>query len=249
MEWTSNATVLGSRRHGESSVILEVMTRERGRHLGMVRGGRSRRMRPLLQVGNTLTVTWRARLDEHLGLFAVDGETLRGAQLMDQPAAMLAIQLCASHLRLLPERDPHARLHDMLDLVLENCEDTQTLGALVARFELMMLEELGFGLDLSKCAGTGSHQNLIYVSPKSGCAVSEEAGEPYKAKLLPLPAFLSGSLDSAHIKQVNEAFALTGFFLERNVWTPRAVRPPDGRDDLIKRFAKAAKADETGEPA
>lgn len=249
MEWTSSATVLGTRRHGESSVILEVMTRERGRHLGMVRGGRSRRMRPLLQVGNTLTVTWRARLDEHLGLFQVDGQTLRGAQLMDLPAAMLAIQLCAAHLRLLAERERHTRLADMLDLVLENCSDTLTLGALVARFELMMLEELGFGLDLSKCAGSGSHDNLIYVSPKSGCAVSEEAGEPYKDKLLPLPAFLSGSLDSAQMQQIDEAFALTGFFLDRNVWTPRAVRAPDGRDDLIKRFRKAAKASETGEPA
>lgn len=249
MEWTSSATVLGSRRHGESSVILEVMTRERGRHLGMVRGGRSRRMRPLLQVGNTLTLTWRARLDEHLGLFQVDGETLRGAQLMDQPAAMLAIQLCAAHLRLLPERDPHARLHDMLALMLDNCEDTQTLGALAARFELMMLEELGFGLDLSRCAGTGTRENLIYVSPKSGCAVSQAAGEPYKDRLLPLPAFLSGSLDSARIDQIEQAFALTGFFLDRNVWTPRAVRPPDGRDDLIKRFRKAANARQTGQPA
>lgn len=244
MEWTSKATVLGSRRHGESSVILEVMTRERGRHLGMVRGGRSRRMRPILQVGNTLTVTWRARLDEHLGLFQVDGETLRGAQLMDTPTALLAIQLCAAHLRLLPERDPHARLHDMLDLVLANCDDTITLGALVARFELMMLEELGFGLDLSKCAGTGAQDDLVYVSPKSGCAVSKTAGEPYKARLLPLPAFLSGSLEGARIEQIEQAFKLTGFFLDRNVWTPRAVRPPDGRDDLIKRFRKSANAGE-----
>jgi DNA repair protein RecO (recombination protein O) len=122
MEWTANGIVLGHKKHGESSLILEVMTRDRGRHMGLVRGGRSRRMAALLQVGNTLSLTWRARLDEHLGLFQVDGETLRGAQLMDEPVALLAAQLCASHLRLLAERDPHAGLFDMLELILNHHE-------------------------------------------------------------------------------------------------------------------------------
>lgn len=237
MEWTSSATVLGHRRHGESSLILEVMTRERGRHLGLVRGGRSRRMAALLQVGNTLSVTWRARLDEHLGLFQVDGETLRGAQLMEQPVALIAVQLCASHLRLLPERDPHARLHDMLCLLLDHHAEPQTVAALVARFELMLLEELGFGLDLSRCAGTGVRTNLIYVSPKSGCAVSADAGAPYKDKLLALPPFLTGSMEGGTPDQVTDAFALTGFFMARNVWGPRAIAPPEGRDALIRRIS------------
>lgn len=235
MEWTSNGIVLGHRRHGESSLILEVMTRERGRHLGLVRGGRSRRMAALLQVGNTLSLIWRARLDEHLGLFQVDGETLRGAQLMDQPVALLAAQLCAAHLRLLPERDPHARLHDLLALILDRHDEPQIVAALVARFELMLLEELGFGLDLTKCAGTGARSGLIYVSPKSGCAVSADAGAPYKDKLLALPAFLTGPMESASPQQTAQAFVLTAFFLDRNVWGPRALRPPEGRDALIKR--------------
>ena len=237
MEWTSSATVLGHRKHGESNLILEVMTRERGRHLGLVRGGRSRRMAALLQVGNTLSVTWRARLDEHLGLFQVDGETLRGAQLMEQPVALIAVQLCATHLRLLPERDPHARLHDMLSLILDHHDEPHTVAALVARFEVLLLEELGFGLDLSKCAGSGTRTGLIYVSPKSGCAVSAEAGAPYKAKLLTLPPFLVGSMDDVTAKQIVDAFQLTGFFLERNVWGPRAVQPPDGRTALIRRMS------------
>jgi DNA repair protein RecO (recombination protein O) len=235
MEWTASGIVLGHKKHGESSLILEVMTRERGRHLGLVRGGRSRRMAALLQVGNTLSLTWRARLDEHLGLFQVDGETLRGAQLMDEPVALLAAQLCAAHLRLLPERDPHARLHDMLGLILDHYDEPQTIAALVARFEVLLLEELGFGLDLTKCAGTGVRTGLIYVSPKSGCAVSADAGAPYKDKLLALPAFLTGSMDGLSSDQTSEAFALTAFFLERNVWGPRAVRPPEGRDALLRR--------------
>lgn len=206
----------------------------------MVRGGRSRRMAALLQVGNGVGVTWRARLDEHLGLFQVEGETLRGAQLMECHAALLAVQLCAAHLRLLPERDPHVRLHDMLGLILEHYQDEETLGALVARFELLLLEELGFGLDLSKCAGTGSTTALIYVSPKSGCAVSADAGEPYKDRLLALPPFLKGDLADIGAQQVKSAFALTGFFLDRNVWTPRGIAPPDGRDGFIKRLSKAS---------
>jgi DNA repair protein RecO (recombination protein O) len=237
MEWTSSGIVLGHRRHGESSLILEVMTRDRGRHLGLVRGGRSRRMAALLQVGNTLSLTWRARLDEHLGLFQADGLTLRGALLMEQPVALLAAQLCAAHLRLLPERDPHARLYDMLALILDHHDEPQTIAALVARFELLLLEELGFGLDLSKCAGTGVRTGLIYVSPKSGCAVSAEAGAPYRDKLLTLPPFLTGSMESASPQQTADAFALTAFFLERNVWGPRALRPPEGRDALIRRIA------------
>ncbi|MEM6383787.1 MAG: DNA repair protein RecO [Pseudomonadota bacterium] len=235
MEWTASAIVLGTRKHGEAGVILEVMTRDKGRHLGLVRGGRSRRMAPLLQAGNSLSATWRARLDEHLGNFTVEGERLRGADLMNRPTALNVIQLCAAHLRLLPERDPHARLHDMLGLILENVDDRTTLLALAARFELLLLEELGFGLDLSTCAGTGTRDNLIYVSPKSGRAVCAEAGEPYKDKLLALPAFLRGSLDWLVQGDIAKAFALTGFFLERDVWVPRGVRPPDGRETLVSR--------------
>ena len=237
MEWTCDAIVLGQRKHGETSVILEVMTRERGRHLGLVRGGRSRRMAALLQAGNTLSVNWRARLDEHLGNFTVDGQALRGALLMERPAALHAVQVCAAHLRLLPERDPHARLHDMLALILDHADDATRLGALVARFELLLLEELGFGLDLSRCAGTGVTEGLVFVSPRSGCAVSEEAGAPYKDRLLPLPAFLKGSIGQASVRDIGEAFKLTGFFLERDVWAPRGLPAPDARAALLKRMA------------
>ncbi len=236
MEWTSSGIVLGHKKHGESSLILEVMTRERGRHLGLVRGGRSRRMAALLQVGNSLNLTWRARLHEHLGLFQADGDALRGAALMDQPVALLAVQLCAAHLRLLPERDPHPRLHDMLALILEHPDEPEMVAALVARFEVLLLEELGFGLDLTKCAGTGATTDLIYVSPKSGRAVCAAAGEPYKDKLLPLPAFLTGSLADVTQDDTNLAFAMTRYFLDRDIWGPRGIQPPDTRDALLRRL-------------
>ena len=243
MEWTERATVLGHRKHGESSLILEVMTRERGRHMGLVRGGRSRRMAAVLQVGNAVTVTWRARLDEHLGLFQVEGETLRGASLFERPEALLAVQMCAAHLRLLAERDPHARLHDMLNLILEHHDDPKTLAALSARFEVLLLEELGFGLDLSACAATGVQTGLIYVSPKSGRAVSADAGAPYKDKLLMLPAFLTGNLDEADPTAIADAFRLSGYFLDRDVWSPRGVMPPEARDALIRRLATISRSD------
>ncbi|MEM6710865.1 MAG: DNA repair protein RecO [Pseudomonadota bacterium] len=236
MEWSESGTVLGAKRHGEANLILEVMTRDRGRHLGLVRGGRSRRMAALLQVGNALTLTWRARLHEHLGLFQVDGERLRGGFLMERPEALLAAQLCATHLRLVPERDPHPRLYDLMELILDHPDERLTLGALVARFELTLLEELGFGLDLSCCAATGAQDDLVFVSPKSGRAVSAQAGEPYKAKLLKLPAFFRGSLETCDSAALGDAFRLTAFFLDRNVWAPRGLAPPDGRDGLLRRL-------------
>ncbi|MBV6656403.1 MAG: DNA repair protein RecO [Devosiaceae bacterium] len=245
MEWTASAIVLATRKHSEANVIVEVMTRDRGRHLGLVRGGRSRRMAPLLQVGNTLHMVWRARLDEHLGTFTVDAERLIGADLMARPLALNAIQLCAAHLRLLPERDPHARLHDLLSLIVETSTQPDTrdlLCALVARFELLLLEELGFGLDLERCASTGQADQLVYVSPKSGRAVSNGAGEPYKDRLLPLPAFLRGSLEGLTRDDLAGAFQLTGHFLERDVWAPRGVRPPDARQAVLSRAGSRASA-------
>src|SRR5690606_20742292 len=140
---------------GETSVILEVMTRAHGRHLGMVRGGRSRRMQPLLQPGNRVDLVWRARLDEHMGLYQVEPVELHAARLFDSACAVFGLQTIAAHLRLLPERDPHETLFETLALLLEHLDEPASAGELVVRFELLVLDELGFGLDLSQCAATG----------------------------------------------------------------------------------------------
>src|SRR5262249_30044672 len=175
MEWTEDGIVLGVKRHGEANAILELMTADHGRHLGLVRGGAGSRLRPVLQPGNSVRATWRARLDEHLGNFTVEGLNLRAAAYLAVPHALYGITHAAALCRLLPERDPHPAVYASLVALVECLMDVDAVAALMARFELDLLAELGFGLDLTSCAATGACDDLIYVSPKSGRAVSRAA--------------------------------------------------------------------------
>jgi DNA repair protein RecO (recombination protein O) len=235
MEWTDDGIVLGVRRHGESSAVVELLTRAHGRHLGLVRGGASSRLRPMLQPGNSVDVVWRARLDEHLGYYALEGTRLRAATLLAVPHAAYGITHLASLVRLLPERDPHPEMYLALAHILDDFDDCSVAGAHLVRFELAMLAVLGFGLDLSACAATGATTELIYVSPKSGGAVSRTAGEPWRDKLLPLPAFLRDDEEgrACTVDDLRDGFALTGRFLLRNVLEPRGQRHSDARDGFI----------------
>lgn len=238
MEWTDQGIVLGVRKHGETSVVAELMTRERGRHLGLVHGGRSRTMRPILQPGNRVSATWRARLDEHLGQFRIEADSLRAARLMETDYGIYALQTLVSHLRLLPERDAHRQLYETLDLVLDALDNPAAAGELVIRFELALLDELGFGLDLETCAATGTRANLVSVSPRTGRAVSGSAAAPYADRLLSLPSFLTTSqadrTSAADAEALGQGFALTGHFLHRNVFDARGIDPPTERDSLIR---------------
>ena len=235
MDWTDEGIVLGTRRHGEANAILEVMTRAHGRHLGLVKGGTGSRMRPVLQPGNVVRVTWRARLDEHLGHYVVEGMRLRAGDLMVAAHAAYGVTHLAALCRLLPERDPHELVHDTLAEILDHLEDRRLAGALIARFELQMLAEFGFGLDLDRCAATGETADLIYVSPKSGRAVSRSAGEPWQDRMLRLPLFLRGEEDAGapDSGDLTDAFAMTGFFLLRHVFEPRGVPMHDSRARFI----------------
>ncbi|WP_035709976.1 DNA repair protein RecO, partial [Bradyrhizobium genomosp. I (2014)] len=184
MEWTDEGIVLGVRRHGESSAIVELLTRAHGRHLGLVRGGAGSRMRPLLQPGNSVSAVWRARLDEHLGTYAIEGLKLRAATLLASSHGVYGVTHLASIARLLPERDPHEDIFALLEHSLEDFDDIGSAAVHVIHFELAMLAELGFGLALDNCAVTGETTDLIYVSPKSGGAVSRDAGEPWRDRLV-----------------------------------------------------------------
>jgi DNA repair protein RecO (recombination protein O) len=234
MEWTDEGIVLGTRRHGEANAILEVMTHAHGRHLGLVRGGAGARMRPVLQPGNAVRATWRARLDEHLGHYVVEGLRLRAAALIAASHALYGVTHLAALCRLLPERDPHQLVYADLVAMLDRIDDPLVIAVAVARFELKLLAELGFGLDLDRCAATGEAGDLVYVSPKSGRAVSRRAGEPWHDRLLRLPAFL---LDDASARpsagELADAFAVTGFFLGRHVLEPRSLRLPEARERFI----------------
>jgi DNA repair protein RecO (recombination protein O) len=224
MEWSDEAIVLGSRRHGEANSILELMTRDHGRHLGLVRGGAGSRLRPVLQPGNRIGCTWRARLDEHLGVYAVETLDARAASFLPVSHALYGMTHLAALCRLLPERDPQPVIYTRLGEVLQVLLDPRRAGASVVRFELHLLSELGYGLDLASCAASGTGTDLAYVSPKSGRAVSRQAGEPWKDKLLPLPAFLeAGSPSEPSVQDIVDGFALTGFFLHRHVLEPRGL--------------------------
>ena len=233
MQWTDEGIVIGVKRHGEASAILELMTREHGRHLGLVRGGFGSRMKPVLQVGNGVSASWRARLDEHLGNYTIEPVNLRASSFFAASHAIYGVSHLAALMRLLPERDPHADLYAEFEDVLNHLDDAVVAAPMVVRFELQLLSELGFGLDIEQCASTGSRADLIYVSPKSGRAVSREAGEPWADKMLRLPAFLRERDAKPAGRDLDDGCALTGFFLARHVLEPRGLTLSDERAHFI----------------
>lgn len=236
MEWSAEGLIIGVRKHGESSLILETMVPGRGRWLGLVRGGRSRKQSAFLQPGNSAILTWRARLEDHLGMFSAEPMRLRAAEMLSDRARLYLCQLLADHLRLLPERDPHDMLHDAVVGLLDADCSLAELGAELARFELYLLEELGFGLDLESCAATGATDNLTHVSPKTGRAVSAAAAEPYRDRLLRLPAFLQNDVEPGQ-GDIDAGFRLTGYFLDRHVWAARGIDQPATREWLVNHLS------------
>ncbi len=239
MQWTDEAIVLGVKRHGETSVILELMTHGHGRHLGLVRGGAGTRLRGVLQPGNQLRATWRARLDEHLGQYSVEGLNLRAARYLSAAHAVHGVTHLAALCRLLAEREPHAGIYAALDAILDCLNDPRLAAPMIARFELNFLAELGFGLDLSSCAATGATEDLIYVSPRSGRAVSRAGGEAYRDKLMRLPAFLHTQAEPETASDLADAFALTGFFLDRHAYAPRGLPVPEARAHFVTALTRA----------
>jgi DNA repair protein RecO (recombination protein O) len=241
VEWTDIGIVLGARRHGEANAVVELMTRGHGRHLGLVRGGAGSRLKPVLQAGNRISATWRARLDEHLGYYVVEALDLRAAGFLSAAHALYGLNHLAALCRLLPERDPHEPVFDLLDDTISRLGKPATAAALVARFELQLLAELGFGLDLETCAVTGRPDDLVYVSPKSGRAVSRSAGEPWHDRLLALPTFLcEAAPGEPSVGALDDGFALTGFFLARYVFEPRGEPLPEARRYFIAAARRAA---------
>jgi DNA repair protein RecO (recombination protein O) len=242
MEWNDDAIVLAARRLGDSSAVLETLTREHGRHLGLVRGGASRRLKSFLLSGNTLSVVWRARLAEHLGGFAVELRQERAGALLERREALIGLNAFAEVARVvLPEREPHAPLFEAAEILLDAiaASDFAHWGPLHARWESGVLDALGFGLDLTQCAATGATDDLCYVSPKSGRAVSRKAGEPYRGRLLELPAFLADRRNgSATAAETAAALRLTGHFLRERVLLPHDRQVPAARlrlDELAAR--------------
>jgi DNA repair protein RecO (recombination protein O) len=208
------------------------MTVGHGRHLGLVYGGGSRKKTPLLQPGNSVRAVWRARLDEQLGNYTLEITQSRADRMMMAARASFGLQTLAALLRLLPERDPHSDLFVMCEYILDRIDEPEA-ASLIARFELQLLTELGFGLDLSSCAASGVTKDLVYVSPKSGRAVSRSAGEEWRERLIPLPSFLREVDVSITPADIAAAFALTGHFLTVHVLEPRGLALPEARGSLV----------------
>jgi len=236
MQWSDEALVLEARRHGERALVVQLLTREHGRHVGLLRGGQSPKTRPHWQIGNRLVVTWRARLAEHLGSLSGEVVESHAARLLDDPARLAALaSATALAAASLPEREPHPRAYAGLDALVTALADDNRWAVAYVEWEMALLEELGFGLDLAACAATGATENLIYVSPRSGQAVSAEAGAPYKAKLLRLPAFLrhEGEGQRPTPEDVFDALAVTAFFLDHRVFAPHGTKLPAARNRYV----------------
>ncbi len=235
MEWSDDGIVLAARKHGETSAIVSLLTRGHGRHAGLVRGGAGRRARGIYQPGNLVRASWRARLAEHLGTYSCELVRAHAADHLRERLPLAALSAATAMVEAaLPEREPHAAVYDETAALLD------ALGgagweAVYVRWELALLAELGFGLDLTECAATGINDSLIYVSPKSGRAVSAAAGEPYRDRMLKLPAFLlpNGDRGAAGAEDIADGLRLTGYFLTHHVFTAGHRRLPAARERLV----------------
>lgn len=236
MQWSDEGFVLAARRHGERALVVELLTREHGRHAGLLRGGQSPRTRAQWQIGNRLLVTWKARLAEHLGSLSGELVESHAARLLDDRARLAALASAAALAAAsLPEREPHPRAYAGLNALVAALDEDDRWAVAYVEWEMALLEELGFGLELAHCAATGVSENLVYVSPKSGQAVSADAGAPYRDKLLRLPPFLrrDSRRNRPAPSEVLEGVALTGFFLERRVFAPHGRKLPAARTRYV----------------
>jgi DNA repair protein RecO (recombination protein O) len=239
MEWQDEAIILAARPHGETSLILQVLTREHGRHAGLVRGARRSRGRGVYETGNRIMADWRARLADHLGTLRCELLRSYAADLIDDPARLSCLAAAAALAEAaLPEREAAPGAFMGLAALLDSLAADRGWAASYVAWELALLAELGFGLDLSRCAATGTTSDLAYVSPKSAQAVSREAGAPYRDKLLRLPGFLLRNEASPAPDDIRDGLALTGFFLARHIFEPLGHKMPAARVRFVDRMGQ-----------
>lgn len=239
MEWQAEGTVLARRSHGENAVIIDVLTEEFGRRVGLVPGGASRKRAAMLQPGTRLDLRWRARNEEQLGHFSVEPLKSRARLLLD-PLALAGLNaVCALLVFALPERDPHPFLTRIGESLLDMMEQGGDWGEAYLAFEMRLLDDMGFGLDLTSCAVTGARDGLAYVSPRSGRAVSRLGAGEWADRLLPLPGILGGAGDNRG-NGLAEGLAITGHFLTTRLAMELVGRPlPAARDRLVRRLVAA----------
>jgi DNA repair protein RecO (recombination protein O) len=230
MDWIDQGIVLTTRKHGETSLIVSLLTENHGRHAGLVRGGAGRRNRGVYQPGNLVSAQWRARLPEHLGTYTAELLDAKTAALLNCPLELAALQSAVSLVEAtLPERELHPNIFNGLLVVLDSLSNESIWPIVYIKWELGLLKELGFGLDLSQCAATGVTDNLIYVSPKTGRAISRQAGEKYRHVALHLPKFLIDENTQCGIENLHDGMKLSGFFLESHALGGNPLPPARAR--------------------
>lgn len=246
VSWTDEALILGGRRFGEGGLILDVLTKSRGRRSGLVYGGASRRRRAQLEAGNTIEVSWSGRLEEQLGRFDIaEATTERATRMMDDADALAAIAAVTTILRsVINEGDAAgSALYDASTIVLDNLDARELWPALYVRWEMGLLAALGYGLELSACAVSGANDGLTHVSPKSGRAVKGSEAEDYVDRLLVLPGFLIDPSAAVSPEAIGDGLVLTGYFLERRIFYAINKPPPEQRDLLLRRLERSGLAE------
>lgn len=239
MEWRDEGILLSTRRHGETSAIIEVFTPEHGRHAGVVRGGTSRKIAPILQPGAQLDLYWRARLEDHIGSFQVEPVRSRAAVALGDRMALAGLNAVTALLGFcLPEREPHKRLYLQSEQLLDLLGQSDVWPLAYLRWEVSLLEEMGYALELEVCAVTGQRDDLAFVSPKSGRAVSRSAAGEWVDRLLPLPNVLRGVGDGDD-PEVVQALKTTGHFLNAHLAKGLGNKPlPEARARFIETFIR-----------
>ena len=242
MEFDDEAFVLGARAHGETGAIVDLLTKVHGRYGAHIAGGASRRIKPFLQAGSRVLVSYRSRTSEQLGSATLEPQGEGPSALFDDPLALSGLASAASiAAQALPEREPHPGIFLALEALSEALKHPEIWPAVYVRYEAGLLQDLGFGLDLTKCAATGTLDDLIYVSPRTGRAVSRQAGEPYKDKMLALPPFMLGAQAGLGEGDVGLGLDLTGHFLEAFVFAVMNKPLPPARVWLIDRLREAGR--------
>lgn len=245
MEWTDEGLILSRRRLGESNAVVAAFTATHGRHLGLVRGGAGRRQGGVLQLGNVVELRWRARLDDHLGSYQCELVEATAARILDDAGRLDAMSACVELLdAVLPERQGYPELYAATRAALSGLAGARFASDMV-RWEIGLLTALGYGLDLTNCAATGTREDLAYVSPRTGRAVSRAGGRAYADRLLALPAFLLPGKDQGdqpeRAGEVAAGLALTGHFIERFLLAPAGKTMPAARERFVDRWSRTSR--------
>lgn len=240
MKWQDIGILIAIRKFGETDQIASFITQTHGLANGLIKGGISRKQKPYLQIGNTFDITWKSRLEEQLGFFTTDPIKILGATLFNNSKKLIILSCCCNMLYdCMDEKTPHNKLFDITDKLIKNIIESNDINQILFNYmlwEKTLLKEIGFALSLDKCNATGATENLCYISPKTGHAISKDAGEPYKKRLLNFPTIWQKDnmicIDNLCTNDINEALKILEYFFEKHIYSEKNKQLPYIRRNL-----------------